>query len=305
MKTFKVVTRAILPAILGITLGAGCATPPPPAAETPAPAAPAPAAAVSADPSLLPRVMILIDEKSLGTIATSEVESMAADKLIARSVPVVDQDMVRANLARQQQLLKAAGDNKGAAAIGTQLGADVVIVGEAVAKPSARRIEDTNLRTYQAVATLRAVRTDNSATIASVSEDATVAALEDVSGSAKALRAAAEKSLGRLIPSLLSAWKPGTPAAAAGHRIEITVGGVDQLWKLKAVRDRLRNTPDAIRNVVQRSYTSGVAVFSVESAKPAEELAEDLVLQPPEGLKLQVLDTAAGALQIKAVTPQG
>ena len=39
-----------------------------------------------------------------------------------------------------QQLLKMAGDPRGAAALGLQFGADVVIMGEVVAKPSARRI---------------------------------------------------------------------------------------------------------------------------------------------------------------------
>ncbi len=255
-------------------------------------------------PAVLPRVMIIVDEQSLGTIATAETEARAIRKLLERGIPTVDQDMVRANLARGQQILQMAGDNRGAAALGAQFGADIVLVGEAVAKPSARRIADTNLRSYQAVVTLRAVRTDNAMSIAAVSEDATQVGIEDVSGSAKALRAAADAALDRIIDEMLAKWTPSrSPAAAFSHAIELTVGGMDQIWKVRAVRDTLRARTQDVRNVVQRSYTTGVAVFAIESKRPAEELAEELVLAPPEGLKFQVLDVAAGRIQLRAVEP--
>lgn len=288
---------------------AGCVTPSGPAQ---APGASRPTAAPRQTvckqpvaPSFLPRVMIIVDEKSLGTIATAEVEAMAIKKLIAQNVPVVDQDMVRVNIARSQQMLVAAGDNRAAAALGTQFGADIVLIGEAVAKPSARRISDTNLRSYQAVATLRAVRTDNSATLAAASEDVTVVGLEDVSGSAKALRGAGEKALNSLLPDMLAKWTPGGDPGGGSfvHRVELTVGGVDQLWKLKALRDSLRGRTSDVRSVAQRSYTAGVAEFSMESALPPEELAEALVLSPPDGLKLQVLDVGGGRIQARAIAP--
>lgn len=297
--------------LAGLSLSAllvnGCASPPPARSSYRPQEAPRPMATPAAPqlklPAILPRVMIMIDEQSLGTIATAEVESMALRKLLALNVPVVDQDMVRANVARSQQMLQAAGDNRGAAALGAQFGADVVIVGEAVAKPSARRIGDTNLRSYQAVATLRAIRTDTAATLAAASEDSTQVGLEDVSGSAKVLRAAGEAALDKLLPALFAQWTPGTAAGggAYAHRVDITVGGVDQLWKLKALRESLRARDRDLQNVVQRAYTSGMAEFSVDSRLPAEELAEQLVLAPPEGLRIQVLDIGAGRIQIRAV----
>jgi hypothetical protein len=295
--------------LLGVILTTGgCATRRPPAgAAGPVPTAPDSRTAVEPRlaPSVMPRVMILVDEKNLGAIATAEVETIAIARLLEKQVPVVDQDLVRTNLGRQQQLLRQAGDARGAAALGAQFGADVVIVGEAVAKPSARRIGDTNLRAYQAVATLRAVRTDTSATLVSVSEDATVAALDDIGGSARALRAAGEKSVARIVPGILAAWTPapggGTTAAGYPHRLEATFGGVDQLWKLQTIREHLRGMDGVLRAVSQRSYTAGVAVFSMESAQPVETLAETLVMQPPEGLKLQVLDASASALNLRTV----
>ena len=266
-------------------------------------------AAVLAHGASGPRVMVLVDEKSLGTIATAEIEALAVRMLAERRIESVDQDMIRANLQRDQQALRGAGDDRGAAALGREFGADVIIVGEAVAKPSARRIGESNLRTYQAVVTLRAVRTDNSVNLASASEDVSVVALDDVAGSAKALREAGRTALEALIPRMLEQWKPEPPATAtiglagapAVATLDLTVGGVDQIWKLKAIRDALRNRPSQIAEVTQRSYAQGMAVFRIACRMAAEELAETLVLQPPEGLKMQVVEVTPAALTLRVV----
>ncbi len=257
--------------------------------------------------SRLPRVLMMVDEKSLGSIPTAEVEALAAKLLLQQNIPVVDQDMVKANIAKSQQLLKMAGDPRGAAALGMQFGADVVIMGEAVAKPSARRIADSNLRTYQAVTTLRAVRTDNAATLASASEDVSVVALDDIGGSAKALRAAGQKSFESLIPAMIEAWeKSGGVGGSelALTRISLTIGGVDQIWKLKALREMLHGLGTKAQNIVQRNYTAGMVMFDLESTLAAEEFSETLVLKPPQGLKLQVLNVSAGKVDLRAVAAQ-
>ena len=249
-----------------------------------------------------PRVMILVDEKSLGTIPTAEVEAMAIQMLLNSNAQIVDQDMVRANLNKNQRLLQMSGDNRGAAAVGLQFGADLTIVGEVVAKPSARRIGDSNLRSYQAVATLRAVRTDNSATVASSSETASVIGLNDVGGSSKAIKAAGSKSLALLIPAMLASWeKAGGRHSQRVNHVTLTVGGVDQMWKLKAIREKLVSMKKVAANVVQRNYTSGVAIFELDAVVPIETLAEEIVLKPPADIKYQVLEIGAGAINLKAV----
>ncbi len=255
----------------------------------------------------LPRVLLMVDEKSLGSIPTAEVEALGAKLLLQQNVPVVDQDMVKANIAKGQQLLKMAGDARGAAALGLQFGADVVIMGEVVAKPSARRIAESNLRTYQAVATLRAVRTDNAATLATASEDASIVALDDIGGSAKALRAAGQKSFETLLPGMIEAWEKGGGVGggeAALTHVVITIGGLDQIWKLKALREQLHGLGLKAQNVVQRNYTAGMAIFELDSTLAAEEFSEMLVLKPPQGLKLQVLNVSAGKVDLRAVAAQ-
>ena len=56
-----------------------------------------------------------------------------------------------------------------------------------------------------------------------------------------------------------------------------------------------------IESVVQKSYAQGVAIFKVESFIPAEELAEELVINPPEDLKVQIVEIKPTLLNIRVV----
>lgn len=282
--------------LLSLLFLAGCASPPPtrPAARRAGPsrAEPPPERVVKAA-----RVMLLIDEKSLGTIATSEIEAMAVPLLRAADFDVVDVEMVRSAIKKDQALLKSVGDARGAAAAGLEFGAEIVVAGEAVAAPAASRIAESNLRSYEAAVTLRAIRTDNAEVMTSASETASIVALEDVTGGSQALKTAGAAALGKLVAGLKKTWA----SEGGSARISVSVGGVDQAWKLKAVRECLRGMKDTVYNCLQRSYTAGVVVFDVESATPAEELSEKLVLAPPQGLKFQVLNVSRGKIQLRAV----
>lgn len=251
--------------------------------------------------SAAPKIMLLIEEKNLGTIPTSEVEAMAAALLIREEVEVMDQEMVRANIKKDQTLLKMAGDSRGAVALGLQFGADIVVVGDAVAKPSARRIGDSNLRTYQAVVTLRAVNTETAKTLAAVSETASVIGLEDVSGSSKALKSAGKKTLNKLISDMLVEWELSSGATGGPRPAVLSIGGVDKVWKLKAIRSLLRSRADLVQKSTQQSYTAGAAVFEVKTGLEPARLAEQLVLNSPDGLRFQVLEIGDHKINLRAV----
>ena len=255
----------------------------------------------------LPKVMVMIDERNLGTLSTSELESMAIEMLAARRIETVDQSMVQNNLERVQKALRGAGDNRAAAAMGRDFGADVVLMGEAVAKPNAAKIGETNLRSYQASVTIRAVRVDNAVNLATASEIATAVAMDDVTGGSKALREAGEKSLKKAIGQMIVKWNGTSVATGEAEKVSIslTVGGMDQIWKLKATRQKLKSMKKSLASVTQRSYAQGAATFNVVSLLPAEELAEELVLHPPEDLKVQVVEIQPTAISLRVIEAPG
>ncbi len=249
-----------------------------------------------------PIVMLLVDEKNMGSIPTAEVEAMGMQLLINNNCKTVDQDMLRANIEQRKRMLKMVGDKRGAAALGSQFGADVVITGSAVCKPGARRISGSNIRTYQAVTTLRAIRTDNGNVLATASESGTGLDVEDVRGGSKALRASAEACFTKLIPQTLNAWQRGGPSSTTPQpypfHIQMTFGGVDKLWKVKTLREDLKGR-DSLSNVTQRNYTAGAVVFEVDSKLAAEELTEAIVLTPPKQLKIQALSIDSGKIVMR------
>jgi hypothetical protein len=260
--------------------------------------------ASSAAFAAMPKVLVMVEEKAIGSISTSEVESMAVKLLGDNGIETVDQNMVQNNLDRIQKVFRGAGDNRAAAAIGREFGADVILMGEAIAKPNAAKIGDSNLRSYNAAATFRAVRTDNSVNLASASETATVVALDDITGSSKVLRKAAEQALAALIPQMIARWeKPGAVGLKPGEKVAVTltVGGMDQIWKLRETRMRLKGMKGKVASVAQKSYAQGVAVFNVESLLPCEELAEELVMDPPTDLKVQVVEIRETTLNLRVV----
>lgn len=251
----------------------------------------------------LPKVIVMVDEKNLGTISTSEVESMAIEMLSEKGIETVDQTMVANNLERVQKALRGAGDNRAAAAMGREFGAEVVLIGEAVAKPNAAKIGDSNLRSYQASVTFRAIRVDNAVNIATASEKASVVAMDDVTGGSKALCEAGKKALKKVIDGLIRKWNGASISTGEAEKvnIELTVGGMDQIWKLKAMRQQLKKMKNSASSVTQKSYAQGAAVFNVVSLLPAEELAEELVMHPPEELKIQIIEIHPAAISLRVV----
>jgi len=251
----------------------------------------------------MPKVIVMVDEKNLGTISTSEVEAMAIEMLSDKGIETVDQTMVANNLERVQKALRGAGDNRAAAAMGREFGAEVVLMGEAVAKPNAAKIGDSNLRSYQASVTFKAIRVDNAVNIATASEKASVVAMDDVTGGSKALCEAGKKALTKVIDGLVRKWNGTSIATGEAEKIniELTVGGIDQIWKLKAMRQQLKKMKKSTASVTQKSYAQGAAVFKVVSLLPAEEFAEELVMHPPEDLKVQIVEIHPATISLRVV----
>ena len=119
---------------------------------------------------------------------------------------MIDPAVVRANVQKIQAMMSASGDDHGAAALGAQLGADIVIRGAADVRALAQKIADSRLQSYQAQVNLQAAATDNGAVLASSDASAAALALDAAGGGAKAVQSATAKALDSLLASLLPAW---------------------------------------------------------------------------------------------------
>ena len=266
-------------------------------------------AAATVAHAALPKVLVMVDEKVLGSISISEIETMAVKELGDKGIETVDRNKVQQNLERVQKAIRGAGDNRAAAALGREFDADVVLIGEAVSKPNAAKVGESNLRSYMVSVSFRAVRADNAESMASASETATIIATDDVDGSSRALRTAGGDALKKVVGEMVKKWlAAGSSSSGDGtpHELEMTVGGLDKVWKLREIRLRLKSLRKEVESVSQKSYAQGVATFAVTSLVSAEELAGTLVVNPPEDLKVQVVEIRETALSLRVVeVPKG
>jgi hypothetical protein len=105
----------------------------------------------------MPRFMVMIEERNLGTYQVNEAEKVVTEFLMSKGVEVIDAELIKTNLDRDKALQAMNSGPRTAAALGLQFGADVIITGKAIAKGSADKIKDTSFRSYQASVSLKAM----------------------------------------------------------------------------------------------------------------------------------------------------
>ncbi len=246
-----------------------------------------------------PRIMVMVDEKNLGAYTTAEAEKVVTQHLLARGLNIVDAEMVRTSIDRDKVLQGMTSGPRAAASLGLQFGAEVIIVGKAVAKGSAEQIQNSTLRSYQAQVSLRAVRTDTAAVLGFESGSGAKVHVDDVVGGSKAIRAATEPLIAALLPKILAAWSG--PGASTSRKVQLVIGNVSQIWQVSAIKNLLRKDIRHVKEVVQRSFVSGTAVFEVTYGGDSQALAEALTMAKPGYFRLKVVGVSPGKLDMKLV----
>ncbi len=246
-----------------------------------------------------PRFMILIDEKSLGSYNIAEAEKVITEYLISKGIDVVDAELIKTNIDRDKALQSMMAGTMPAAALGLQFGAEVIIVGRAIAKGSAENIKDTSFRSYQASVSLKAIRTDTAEVLAVESNDAAKIHVDDVAGGALAIREATTPLITPMVQKVLSKW--GNPAQIETQKIQLVIGDVKQVWQVVALKKLLQEKVKGMKDVIQRSFVSGIVIFDVLCNCNSQGLAEELTLSDPGHFRLKVLGINPNKLDIKLV----
>jgi hypothetical protein len=151
---------------------------------------------VSAQAADRPKIMVLIQEKVMGVFGTTgwEVPNQAELTLIQtfreKGLTVVDSQAVRRNLIQAQGVRMFEADNKGAAATGIQHGAQISIVGTAIAKPAGAKIYGTQMQSIQATLTTREIQNDDARVIATGTATAAKVHVDEIQGGHLAIQEA-------------------------------------------------------------------------------------------------------------------
>ena len=249
-----------------------------------------------------PRMMVIIDAKIGGAESgysanLSESETVIIQKFTEKGFNFVDEATVKKNMKRNMALQAIGGDDNAAASIGLEYGAEVVIIGSAVAKLAGKGIAGTEMKSIHASITARAIRADTGEIISSASEKGAIAHLDETAGGALAIKKAGEKLASSLIDQIIAKW---SGEVGGQTTVQLTVSGIDfvSLNKFKTI---IQSQVRGVLKLNQRSFTAGVAVIDVETKTNAQSMAEELAMKNFETFKVEIIGLSSNKIDIKVI----
>lgn len=254
-----------------------------------------------------PRLMVLIDEKNIGETATAAhfleadlntAESQLMNQFMKKGFRFVDAATVRQNLDREKEAAILEGDARQAAAVGRRSGAEVVLVGKALAKAVEVEAFGAKIRSQQATVTVKAIRTDTGDLLAIGTEQGKFTHIDDVTGGTKAIQKACDALAEPLIAKILDRWSTDVNT---GGTLTLKIRNVDDYAELNRFKNSLKYYVRGITNVTQRDFSDGFAVLELEMKGNADDLANRLSTAKMEGFIVKVTGVSEGGVTVTLV----
>ncbi len=254
-----------------------------------------------------PRLMVLIDEKNIGETATAAhfleadlntAESQLMNQFMKKGFRFVDAATVRQNLDREKEAAILEGDARQAAAVGRRSGAEVVLVGKALAKAVEVEAFGAKIRSQQATVTVKAIRTDTGDLLAIGTEQGKFTHIDDVTGGTKAIQKACDALAEPLIAKILDRWSTDVNT---GGTLTLKIRNVEDYAELNRFKNSLKYYVRGITNVTQRDFSDGFAVLELEMKGNADDLANRLSTAKMEGFIVKVTGVSEGGVTVTLV----
>lgn len=182
--------------------------------------------------------------------------------------------------------------------IGVRSGADLVVVGRAIAKPLGE-IQIDNGTFYSAVANVsaRAVRTDTGEVVATAEFTGTAGrGFEQGTAGRNAFSEAGRQLARELFAKVGKVWAREQSGA---RRIAMAVLGVDDYARLAAFKNVLAQSVRGVKDVQERSMENGRAELDVTVAGTSQSLATDLATRRFRGFTVKVKKVTPGVVEVE------
>jgi hypothetical protein len=257
----------------------------------------------------MPRLMTLVAEQALNARQASGwwqgggnsadlrvVENAFMDRMEKSGFTFIDPEVLSGTLTLET--IGADPNVQKAREIGRLAGAEVVIIGRAIAKPLGEMAIDNGVF-YSSVANVsaRAVRTDTGEVIAATEFTGPAGkGFEQSTAGRGALSAAGRQLAADLFAKIGRVW---TREQSGSKRISLTVKGVDDYARLTAFKAVLLASVKGVRDVQQRSLEDGRAELEVTLSGTADGLAADLAGRKYPGYACKVRKVTPNAVEVE------
>lgn len=257
----------------------------------------------------MPRVFVLVAEQAInatqatgwwqggGNTADLRVmENAFMDRMEKSGFTFVDPEVLQGKV--KLEAIGADPNLQQAREIGVKSGADLVVVGRAIAKPLGE-IQIQNGTFYSAVANVsaRAVRTDTGEIVATAEFTGTAGrGFEQTTAGRNAFSEAGRQLARELFAKIGKVW---TREQSGSKRIAMAVLGVDDYARLAAFKNVLVQSVRGVKDVQERSMENGRAELDVTLAGTSQSFATDLATRKFQGFTVKVKKVTQGAVEVE------
>ena len=257
----------------------------------------------------MPRVFVLVAEQAINaTQATGwwqgggnaadlrVVENAFMDRMEKSGFTFIDPEVLHGKV--KLEAIGADPNLQQAREIGVKTGAEIVIVGRAIAKPLGEMQLD-NGTFYSAVANVsaRAVRTDTGEVLAAVEFTGTAGrGFEQTTAGRNALSEGGRQLARDLFAKIGKVW---TREQSGARRITMTVRGVDDYGRLATFKNVMVQSVRGVKDVQERSMEEGKADLDVTLAGTSASFATDLATRKFQGFAVKVKKVTPAAVEVE------
>ena len=257
----------------------------------------------------MPRIMTLVAEQSIDASQATGwwqgganaadlrvTENAFMDRMEKSGFGFVDPDVLQGKV--RLEAVGADPNVQQVREVGRLAGAEVVIVGRAVAKPlGSMPIEGGALHAAVANVSARAVRTDTGEVIA-VAEFTGKAGkgFEQATAGREALSQAGRQLAGELFARIGKVW---AREQSGQRRVALTLRGVGDYAKVAAFKNALLNAVRGVKDVQERSMEEGKAEMEVLVSGSSQAFATELATRRFQGFAVRVKKVTPNAVDVE------
>jgi hypothetical protein len=257
----------------------------------------------------MPRVLVLVAEQAIdapratgwwqggGNAADLRVvENAFIDRMEKSGFTFVDAEVLDGKVRLES--IGADPNLQQAREVGVKTGAELVIVGRAIAKPLGE-IPIDNGTFYSSVANVsaRAVRTDTGQVVAAAEFTAPSGkGFERTTAGRNALSEAGRMLAREMFTRVGTVW---SREQSGVRRIAMTVRGVDDYGRLAAFKNVLASSVRGVKDVQERSMEDGQAELEVALSTTSQAFATDLATRKLQGFAVKVRKVTANAVEVE------
>ena len=190
----------------------------------------------------------------------------------------------------------ASGNAKEAVALANQYGAEVILVGTAVAKAAGTMAVLGSMKSCQANVNVKAIRVDNASIMAVSSAQDKAVHIEEVTGGSMAIEKAAKKIVTDLRDKIIEQWNK---EVTSSMNITLQVLGIKNMSQLQNFQTTLKFYIRGIESIEQRSFAAGTGVLDVQTKGNAQQLAQEMEQKNLEKFTVEVTGVSANKITIK------